>query len=106
MHKSSSLGYTSYFIAQGADRYVRGYNVSFNAENTTWTPQEVITVSSASGPVPAIGGSHMCVSGVKSQSGGANLYVFYQTEGSDITFFIRDLAGGPWTAGPLPIPDS
>jgi len=103
---ATSLGYTTYFVAQNADRTVKGYNVTFAAENTTWVPEDVITVSDPSGPVKALGGSHMCVSAVAGKSGGAALYVFYQTAGDDITFFTRDINGGPWGAGRLPIPDT
>jgi hypothetical protein len=48
----------------------------------------------------------MSVTAVEDQSGGTSLYVFYQTRGDDLSVFTRDLNGGQWTQGELPIPDA
>jgi hypothetical protein len=106
VHPSTSLGYTTFFYAQEADtHHIRGYNISYNAENTTIIHGDDLAVGGTSGPVPGLPGTHMTVSAVPNQSGGAELYVFYQTVGNDVTLFKRDMKGGGWTQGPLPIPD-
>jgi hypothetical protein len=69
-------------------------------------PQDIFTVGDTSGSVAGLPGTHMTVSAVPSKSGGSALYIFYQTEGSDITLFTRDLEGGQQTRGLLPIPDT
>jgi len=104
VHPSTSLGYTTFFYAQLDTDYVNGYNISFNAENTTIMAGDNLEVSNTSGFVKGIPGTHMTVSAVPNKSGGASLYVFYQTEGDDITLFTRDLKAGTWTSGTLPIP--
>jgi hypothetical protein len=65
-----------------------------------------ITVGDTTGPIAGLPGSHMSVTAIGDPSGGASLYVFYQTEGDDITVFTRDITGGEWSQGRLPIPDS
>lgn len=103
VYPATSLGYTTFFYAMQENHYVKGYNVSYQSENTTVLND--ITVSDTTGPIPGLPGTHMTVSAVANPSGGASLYVFYQVEGDDITVFTRDLDGGQWTQGKLPIPD-
>ena len=55
--------------------------------------------------VNVLGGTHMTVSAVDNPSGGASLYVFAQDEGDDVSVYTRDLTGGQWSSGKLPIPD-
>ncbi|KAF2402645.1 hypothetical protein EJ06DRAFT_528740 [Trichodelitschia bisporula] len=103
---STSLGYTTFFYAQSDDGFVRGYNISYEAESTTIVQDNTTIVGDASGPVAAIGGSHLTVSAIPNQKGaGANLWVFYQVNGDDITVFQRGLTEGQWGRGPMPIPD-
>lgn len=82
-----------------------GYNISYEAENTTITEDYTMTVGGTNGPVKGIGGTHLTCTTVWDQSGGASLYVLYQTNGDDITIFTRDMKGGQWSQGLLPIPE-
>jgi hypothetical protein len=110
VYPASSLGYTTYFYAQSADRSIRGYNVSFAAENTTFVPDDTFTVRSPTQPVQALGGTHMSVTSVLSKDTEGfikydSLYVFFQTAGNDITAATRRILGGEWTLDSLAIPD-
>lgn len=99
VHPSSSLGYTNAFYTQGKDGWITGYNIDWASENTT---------INGSFPVnkPGILGTHLSVTTLPDQSGGDSLCVFYQTNGSDVTFATRDLVQGAWTAALLEVPSS
>jgi hypothetical protein len=103
VYPSTSLGYTTYFYTQLDNTQIKGYNISFNSESTQLLND--ITVSDTQGPIDAIGGTHMTCSAVSNPSGGASLYVFVQEEGDDISVYTRDLTGGQWSSGQLPIPN-
>src|SRR5690242_4057696 len=108
---STSLGYTTFFYAQSADRSIRGYDMHYNAENTSYPMAENFTISTPAAPVFALGGTHMTVSAVSEKDDAGkvlydNLYVFFQESGSDITAATRRVAGGEWTIAPLEIPDT
>lgn len=105
VHPSTSLGYTEYWYAQMADGTIMGHNIEWDAENTTSVEENMFTVGGVRGPVLGVKGTHMSVAAVKDQSGGTSLYVFYQTRGDDLSVFTRDIKGGQWTQGELPIPD-
>jgi hypothetical protein len=91
-----------------ADTYmVNGYNISWAAENTSFALKtdgsgdlDMFTVNGE----PALPGSHMSVTAIPNQSGGNSLCVFYQTNGSDITEYTRDLTIGQWGAVDIGIP--
>ncbi|GAB7341492.1 hypothetical protein MBLNU457_7720t2 [Dothideomycetes sp. NU457] len=101
---STSLGYTNIFYAQdAATNNIIGYNITWNSENTTISGAP-FTVDGGSSP--GLPGTHMSVTAEPSSSGGNNLYVFYQTEGNDITEFTRDIVSGQWSDYVLPIPAS
>lgn len=106
----TSLGFTTYFYAQMADRSIKGYNVTYQAENTTYLPEETFTITDPAGPALGLGGTHLTVTAYAEKEGNRtlwdSLYVFYQTAGDDITAFTRPLAGGEWTKGTLTIPDT
>jgi hypothetical protein len=106
----TSLGYTTYFYAQMADRSIRGYNVLYMAENTTYVQDDTFTITDPAGPALGLGGTHMTVTSFAEKNGNQtkwdSLYVFYQTQGDDITAFTRPIAGGEWTRGQLTIPDT
>ena len=106
VHPSTSLGFTEYFYTQMADGTIVGHDVKWEAENTTGVDANLFTVGSARGAVPGLNGTHLSVTAVEDQSGGTSLYVFYQTRGDDLSVFTRDLRGGQWTQGELPIPDA
>jgi hypothetical protein len=106
----TSLGYTTYFYAQMADRSIRGYNVLYQAENTTYVRDDTFTITDPANPSLALGGSHLTVTSYTEKQDNRtlwdSLYVFYQTAGDDITAFTRPIAGGEWTRGQLTIPDT
>ena len=110
VYPATSLGYTTYFYAQSADRSIRGYNVSFSAENTTIVPEDTFTVRSPAQPVYALGGTHLTVTSVATKDTGGfiaydSLYVFFQTTGDDITAATRPIQGEEWSIAPLVIPN-
>ncbi|KAI9782881.1 MAG: hypothetical protein M1816_001662 [Peltula sp. TS41687] len=105
VHPSTSLGYTNFFYAQMADTYaIKGYNISYRAENTSIVQEDTLTVQVQGGP-SGLPGTHFSVSTIPDTSGGNSLIVFYQQQGDDITMYTRDFKNGQWTYVPLPIPD-
>ncbi|TID12799.1 hypothetical protein E6O75_ATG09964 [Venturia nashicola] len=93
-YPSTSLGYTSYFYHLHSDSTIRGYNLSFSAENTSIIDEIVVT--DGKGPVKFLNGTHMTVSAVD-----AGLLVFAQTVGDDVTLFLRGTGVGTgrvWTS--------
>ncbi|KAL5389669.1 hypothetical protein DPSP01_002164 [Paraphaeosphaeria sporulosa] len=106
LYPSSSLGFTEYFYTQMVDGTIVGHDIDWGAEKTKGVDANVFTVGSAKGAIPGLKGTHLSVTAVEDQSGGTSLYVFYQTRGDDLSVFTRDLDGGQWTQGELPIPDA
>ncbi|RMY31329.1 hypothetical protein D0866_07363 [Hortaea werneckii] len=105
VYPATSLGYTNYFYAQSAsDRMIRGYNISWAAENTTILQGEVnqFTVEGE----PGLPGTHLSVTAIPNYSGGNELLVFYQTNGTDISEYTRDFYGGQWARVDIEIPES
>lgn len=98
---NTSLGYTNFLYAQLADSTIAGYNISFAAENT-----RVVTTQNFKMPRKPLPGTHFSVTAIPNTSGGNTLLVFDQKNGSDITENRRDLIGGQWAYGDLPVPDS
>lgn len=105
VHPATSLGYTTFLIAQMADRSVRGFNVTMAAENTTIVAEDTFTISNPAGPVKGLPGTHLTNTAYKFPEGADSLYVFYQTVGDDITAFTRPMLDGEWSMGQLVIPD-
>lgn len=110
VYPTTSLGYTTYFYAQMADRSIKGFDYEFFAENSTYVPEKAFSITDGAGSVLGLGGTHLSVTSAeeKNPDGSTkwgNLYVFFQTEGSDISVFTRLIGGGEWTKGVLSIPD-
>ncbi|KAJ4309426.1 hypothetical protein N0V94_008933 [Neodidymelliopsis sp. IMI 364377] len=108
---STSLGFTTYFYAQSDDRSIRGYDIQYAAENTTYPGRENFTIQTPAAPLYALGGTHMSVTSVdeKDDNGEVlydSLYVFFQTQGDDITAATRRKGGGEWTIAPLLLPNT
>ena len=82
------------------DLSVNGYNISWAAENTTI--QQPFTVQGELG----LAGTHMSVTALPNTSGGNDILVFYQTNGTDISEYTRDLVAGQWSSVSIPIPQS
>ena len=102
VNPSTSLGYTSYFYAQMADtNQINGYNISWDAENTSFVDKDMFTV----GGDPGLPGTHLSVTALPNQSGGDDINVFYQTVGDDVTEYTRDLKVGQWAGVDIDIPD-
>jgi hypothetical protein len=93
-----------------ADGSVKGYNITYQAENTTFLEDETFTITDPAGPALGLAGTHLTVTAYTEKAGNRtlwdSLYVFYQTKGDDITAFTRSLNGGEWTRGTLNIPDA
>jgi len=93
-YPSTSLGYTSFFYVMLEDSTIHGYNVSFMSQNSSILNE--ITVMDGNGPVKFLNGTHMTVSAVDT-----GLLVFAQTEGDDITLYVKLNDGGTgnvWTS--------
>ena len=106
VHPSSSLGYTNYLVLQYGDETIRGYNISWAAENTTIAPAKDGGPGFDEWIVPnvvGLPGTHMSVTALADESGGSHLTVFFQTNGTDITQFVRDDTGGAFTSNEMPV---
>lgn len=100
--QNTSLGYTNYLYAQMADLSVNGFNISWDAENTTLLADDTFTINGD----PGLPGTHLTVTTLPTSSGGNSLLCFYQVEGDDVTEFVRDLDAGQWTMSSIDIPDT
>jgi hypothetical protein len=102
VHPSTSMGYTQYLTYQGSDGFIRGANISWDAENSTIAPShegggglDVWKI-----PTPGVPGTHLSITAL------ADIYltVFFQVNGSDITLWnLRDDTGGTWTSAEMPV---
>jgi hypothetical protein len=106
VYPTTSMGYTTYFYAQMEDKSMKGFNITYAAENTTIADSFAIT--DPAGPVNGLAGTHLTMTAYAEKDGNTtlwdSLYVFYQTSGDDITAFTRPIKGGEWTKGSLQIP--
>jgi hypothetical protein len=112
---TTSFGFTTYLYMQMADKTINAYDIKWEAENTT-VKGEPITISNLGAPVPGLGSTHLTLTAYNETTKDADgnitgslwdsLYVFYQTEGDDISAFSRPILGGEWTEGQLKIPDN
>jgi hypothetical protein len=93
-------------VLQHGDETIRGYNISWGAENTTifpakdgghgydeWTIPDVVGVP----------GTHLSNTALPDKSGGSHLVVFFQTNGTNIAQYARDDTGGPFTSAEVPV---
>lgn len=78
----------------------KGYNIAFAAENSTIDEKTSFTVQGER----ALPGSHLSVSAIPNVSGGDDVIVFYQSNGSDISEYTRDLYAGQWAKVQIEIP--
>ena len=101
VYKNSSVGFTNYLYIQNPDLSISGFNISWAAENTTIVRDDDFVISGNKG----LPGTHLSVTALPNASGGDSLLAFYQTNGSDITEFVRDFEEGQWTSSSVPIPD-
>ncbi|KAL8952386.1 MAG: hypothetical protein Q9222_001695 [Ikaeria aurantiellina] len=101
VHPDSSVGFTNFLYVQNSDSSISGFNITWAAENTSINENENFTISGDKG----LPGTHLSVTALPDTSGGNSLLAFYQTNGTDITEFVRDLDAGQWTSSRVPIPD-
>ncbi|KAF2765136.1 hypothetical protein EJ03DRAFT_280674 [Teratosphaeria nubilosa] len=100
VNPATSMGYTIFFYAQAADtNLIKGYNVSWNAENTSLVGS-LFDVADT----PDLSGTRFGMSALPTLSNGSDLLVFFQENGSDVSQYTRDLVGGIWSHAALPIP--
>lgn len=105
MQANTSLGYTDYLFVQHADNSVGGYNISFAAENSSIVDDDTFVITDSQGRrAKGLPGTHLTNTALPNKSGGASVYAFIQTNGSDITEFQRDLSQGQWFSSQVPIP--
>lgn len=106
VHPSSSLGYTNYLALQYGDETIRGYNISWAAENTSFAPAK------GGGPgidewtipnVVGVPGTHLSITALADQSGGSHLTIFFQENGTDIVQYDRDDTAGAFTYSEMPV---
>lgn len=102
VYGNSSVGFTNYLYVQHPDLSIGGYNLTWAAENTTIESSQDFIINGAKG----LPGTHLSVTALPNPSGGNSLLVFYQTNGTDISEFVRDLDVGQWTYSQVPIPNS
>ncbi|KAL8728501.1 MAG: hypothetical protein Q9181_005320 [Wetmoreana brouardii] len=101
VYQNSSVGFTNYLYIQNPDLSIGGFNISWAAENTNIIPNQDFIISGDKG----LPGTHLSVTALPDTSGGNSLLAFYQTNGTDITEFVRDLDAGQWTSSTVPIPN-
>lgn len=82
------------------DLHIHGYNISWAAENTSIVEADSFTVGGERG----LPGTHLSVSAIPNTSGGDDLVVFYQMNGSDVSEYTRDLVAGQWSSVDIEIP--
>ncbi len=108
VHPSSSMGYTNYLTYQFWDESIRGVNVSWAAENTSFAAAAQSDGQSQGLdewiiPTTAVPGTHMSITALSDVSGGAHLAVFFQTVGNDFEMWSRDNSAGSWTSAGVPV---
>ena len=113
LHPSTSISYTNYITLQAADNTIRGYNVSWGAENTSLAPapggaagyDEYIVHTLNGSDVYALSGTQLTCTALATLEGGADLAVYFQSSGDDMMLWTTNVAMrlGPWTPLSLPI---
>ena len=106
------MGFTNYLVCQLEDYTIHGYNLTWQAENTTFAPAfggdsgqyDEFTIAVSGQNVLGLPGTHLSNTAL-SNSGNVYLTIFFQTEGSDISLFNREdsSAGGIWTSATAPL---
>lgn len=97
--QNTSLGFTNFFYAQLQDSKIGGYNIDFQAENSSIVSEDTFEI-----PEVPIKGTHFSVTTLPDASGGDSIVVLNQLNGSDITESLRDIKSGQWTYVTLPVP--
>ena len=82
---------------QLANNTVRELNATVGAENSTWNAYLDVEGRAATP------GSRIASVVLVTAQGGKEVHVAYQTNGTDITDFVRTLDGGSWSEEALPL---
>ena len=103
------MGYTDFLFVQHEDDSIGGYNVSWQAENTTFVSADTFTIQDVSGKeVLGLPATHLTCTALPNDpnnpNAGASLYTWFQIEAENITEFRRDLRQGQWLSADVPIP--
>jgi hypothetical protein len=106
------MGFTNYIVCQLEDYTIHGYNLTWQAENTTFAPAfgreigqyDEFTIITSGRYVLGLPGTHLCNTALN-QSYNIYLTIFFQTEGSDISIYNRadTSAGDIWTSTSAPV---
>lgn len=96
VYKASPIAYTNALVYQSIDRTIRGYNISFAAENTTLAAIQGLEdpdhwILNDGNNVNAMGGTQLIVQGVPTGGRSASFLAFFQERGNDISLYTRDL---------------
>lgn len=79
---------------------IQAYNISW-AGNTT----DIVYGDTFSTPDdPGIAGTHFAVTALPNSDGSSDVNIFVQTDGNDVTEYIRD-SNGSWSKVDITIPD-
>jgi hypothetical protein len=101
VYPASSLSYTNFLYVQSTESLqIQAYNISWAGNTTDIAYNDTFSIPGD----PALPGTHLAGTALPSQSGGDNLNIFAQVNGSDITEYVRDSFRGPWTEVNIPIP--
>ena len=80
---------------------IHAYNISWAGNTTEIVYDDTFSISGD----PGLPGTHFSVTALPNQSGGDDVNVFVQVDGSDVTEYVRDLNGGSWSRVNITIPD-
>ena len=99
----AGLSYHAILYARSAENgTIRGWNISFAAENTTTVPSNLSTFDGA----PGVTNTSLTAWSIPPYAGAKDeVLVFYQTQGDDITMYSGTVSTGEWNNTSLPIPD-
>ena len=106
------MGFTNYLVCQLEDYTIHGYNLTWEAENTTFASAfgsesgqyDEFTITTGGQNVLGLPGTHLSNTALYG-AGNVYLTIFFQTEGSDISIYNRadTSAGGIWTSASAPV---
>lgn len=100
---STTLAYTGNLYAQDTTtNMIKGYNITFAAENTTLESGSDFTIQNSS----ALPGTGVGIIAQPESSGSYDVFVFFQTSGSDISKYSRGIEGGAWSIEAIGVPSS
>jgi hypothetical protein len=97
----SPIGYNNNLVVQMQNLSIVGFNLTLDSENSDLNPNGQFRLHQT-----PMNGTHLWLWYLPTNSGDAQLTVFYQINGSDITSTMRDMVTGQISMEQLPIPDT